>query len=158
MYIDYGIAPTCILCIYAFYNSTVISLLSLMFIVDFYFLLYFILITSSLFFLLLSAAEDSLAPALPTCVVNIPTSDSSYDVNIEYKPPVYEEDERFIALLSSRKASGPFSSVLITPITAQNERPHLLLHVAISNGDTEMVKYLLEKEADVSSNINVVIL
>lgn len=72
----------------------------------------------------------------------------SFDVNHEYKPPAYESDESLLAL---RRGSERVS--VVTPPTALRaalQKSSLLLHVAINNGDIEMVKYLLSLGADVS--------
>lgn len=93
--------------------------------------------------------EDTFSiPTLDTCPLNKPL-DSTYDIDTEYDPPSYEEDEKFNTLFSSRR-SMTFQSVLQTPGSINKERPHLLLHLAINNGDVDMLKYLLDKGANVN--------
>ena len=94
--------------------------------------------------------------SLPTCSIKKSDSpSSSFDINSEYKPPVYEEDDKYNALLSLRKGSERISVIALTPSSGLSEKPALLLHIAISKGDTEMVKYFLEKGANVSRIIGV---
>ena len=89
--------------------------------------------------------------SLPICSLN---SVPSFDINAEYKPPFYEEDEKFNMLLSSRKGSERISVVNVSAAAKSTaKQPSLLLHIAISNGDLEMVTYFLDKGADVSSDL-----
>ena len=100
--------------------------------------------------------DDSIAFSLPICSVNEPASDTiPFDLNTEYKSPVYEDDDKFNVLLSFRKGSERISVIAPIPISGMKEKPSLLLHIAISNGDIKMAKYFLEKGADVSKSCNI---
>ncbi len=98
---------------------------------------------------------NSLEFTLPICPINEPTMDTLLpDINTDYHPPVYEDDENMnILLSSSRKGSERIS--VITPISTSDrkDRPSLLLHIAVSNGDMTMAKYFLDKGADVSETV-----
>ena len=89
-------------------------------------------------------------------------SEEGLDVNVEYEAPSYGDDSVFSYShgLGRRRSSG--SAVrLVVPVspsspglTAHNlPQVHvmhkLLLHIAIQNRDVKMVKFLLEKRADV---------
>ena len=75
---------------------------------------------------------------------------NSYDVDTEYEPPSYHGDSLINNLSALPKSTPDLRAESINaPILLFKERPSLLLHVAISNNDTNMVKYLLDKEANV---------
>lgn len=78
---------------------------------------------------------------------------TSYDINKEYESPTYEGDEKFNALFSTNKSFGHTQLVPDTPISTNiRQTPRLLLHVAIDNGDEDMVRYLLSRGACVSDS------
>ena len=78
------------------------------------------------------------------------------DINAEYFNPICPNESVFDCLHRFHKSSIQFS--VPPPIsandvsTAQSQSQKLLLHVAVVNNDTNMVNYLLEKGADVSSS------
>lgn len=76
------------------------------------------------------------------------------DVNAEFQPPSFTEDSLFNQLIMRRCSSGlrshPHS--LHSPLTLSSfslSSPRLLLHIAIEQNHQPMVKYLLEKGANV---------
>lgn len=71
------------------------------------------------------------------------------DINQPYLPPAYDDEKKIFETQVSRRLFHdglPPSS----PYPSLRHPPQLLLHVAIGNRDLNMVKYLLDKGADVS--------
>ena len=69
-------------------------------------------------------------------------TDNGIDVNTEYRPPT-SDDSCVYQHPSPTPSPSPAASV-------PHPSPYLLLHIAVVNGDLNMVLYLLERGADVS--------
>ncbi len=85
-------------------------------------------------------------------------TEEGLNVNIEYQQPVYD-DESIFSYSSGRRRTSELVQRLAVPVSPmspkpqikQERQPHrLLLHIAIENRDVAMVRFLLEKDADVS--------
>ncbi len=85
-------------------------------------------------------------------------TEEGLNVNIEYQLPVYD-DESIFSYSSGRRRTSELVQRLAVPVSPmspmpqikQERQPHrLLLHVAIEKRDVAMVRFLLEKDADVS--------
>ena len=73
-----------------------------------------------------------------------------FDINAAYVPPSHKEEEHLFASFSPRRSVvRPSSLIPFSPRPSMDHTPQLLLHVAIDNGDLNMIKYLLEKGANV---------
>lgn len=82
------------------------------------------------------------------------------DINSEYSSPFYGDESHFerlhrlprssMQLLQPSVPYSPISPINMHVSTSQLQCHKLLLHIAIGNKDSEMVKFLLEKGADVS--------
>lgn len=107
-----------------------------------------------------SAARSGNLSKLKTITEFAEVAQGDLDFNVEYSSPYYADDSDFDRLHRFRRTSTQVTQLSIpsSPIytadvsTAESQPQRLLLHIAIVNKDTEMVKFLLEKGADVSSN------
>ena len=80
--------------------------------------------------------------------------EGGFDVNAEFQPPSFAEDSLFNQLIMRRRSSGlqPRPHSLHSPLTLSTfslSSPRLLLHIAVEQNHHPMVKYLLEKGANV---------
>ena len=106
-----------------------------------------------------SAACSGNLPKLKA-IIESEVTQGDVDINAEYFNPICPDESDFDRLHRFQKSSTlPIQlSVPPSPIstndvsTAQSQPQKLLLHVAVVNNDTNMVNYLLEKGADVSSS------
>lgn len=73
-----------------------------------------------------------------------------FDVNAVYVPPSYKEEDSSFVFSGARRPVRQ-SILPTTPRPLLNQTSQLLLHIAIDNNDINMVKYLLDKGADVSN-------
>ena len=111
-------------------------------------------------YVFVSTDDTSLqCPPEPTrfryCSVSVP-SEQEVDINVEYQAPSYGDDSYYNQVFSQRRASAhvphPLSPLSpLSPTPSDPHPPRLLLHIAVCNGDVEMVRFLMEKGADVSA-------
>ena len=88
------------------------------------------------------------------CSISVP-NEQGLDINVEYQAPSYTDDSYYNQVFGQRRASThvPHPLSPLSPLSPTPSNPHpprLLLHIAVCNGDVEMVRFLLERGADVS--------
>lgn len=106
-----------------------------------------------------SAACSGNLPKLKA-IIESEVTQGDVDINAEYFNPISPDESDFDRLHRFQKSlsqpiqlSVPSSSISANDVSiAQSQPQKLLLHIAVVNNDTNMVKYLLEKGADVSSS------
>ena len=111
-------------------------------------------------FVVVSPADGGAAPHPRYSTISV-VGESGFDVNTEFQPPSYAEDSYFNQLLARRRSTGlhasslsPLSPLSPTSLSSQLLTPsRLLLHIAIEQSHLPMVKYLLEKGANVSVRV-----